>query len=300
MATKILLAEKSATAPVKSGNRWKGILAVPGQGASGFYSEAVLREFGPAAMPPGSKAFLEHDPARKVRDMIGTYPDGAHYEEGVGLVGELEVFSHWKTFVEEVGPHAALSIYMMGESDDDGNVTALHYDIQNGTDMVSYPGLAGSGLAEKLYESAHASAQAENGPATAVSQSTQEEREPSTMELSELASKVDTLVEAVTALTGVVTPLAESLKPEVKPEVDVAAVVESAYDASLTAKLPESMRKVVIEAAKSGGDITAAVADQVKLRDEILAESAVEQRQVEGYVHGKTFESAVDLGKAFG
>jgi hypothetical protein len=150
----VLFKEATSGTLKRNGNRWRAVLAVPGQGSSGFYSEDVLKEYGPQALAPGAKAFVGHDDERSPKDMIGVYPDGAMYEDGVGLVGELEVFPHWKEFIEAVGPHAGLSIYMMGESDSDGNVTKLIPDPMNGVDLVSYPGLEGSGLVEKLYEAA--------------------------------------------------------------------------------------------------------------------------------------------------
>jgi len=150
----VLFKEAASGTLERFGNRWRAVLAVPGQGSSGFYSEDVLKEYGPKALAPGAKAFIGHDDERSPKDMIGVYPEGAVYEDGVGLVGDLEVFPHWKEFIETVGPHAGLSIYMMGESDADGNVTKLIPDAMNGVDLVSYPGLEGSGLVEKLYEAA--------------------------------------------------------------------------------------------------------------------------------------------------
>jgi hypothetical protein len=244
--TTSLLRESTTVPLAKAGKRWRGVLAVPGKGSSGLYSEAVLREYGPKALAPGAKAFLEHDPTRPVKDMIGVYPDGAFYEEGVGLVGDLEVFPHWADFVEAVGPHAGLSIYMMGESDAEGNITSLLPDRQNGVDMVSYPGLEGSGLVEKLYEAAKASADnAENGTAPADRKT---ESKEITMEISELAGKVDKVLEGLTALTGTLTTLTESLKPaEILPEVaDLGAVAEAAVKAGI----PEEMRLEIYETAK--------------------------------------------------
>lgn len=148
------LRESAPSSLERVGKRWRAVLAVPGEGSSGVYSEDVLRDFGPSALAPGAKAFIGHDDSRSPKDMIGVYPEGAEYVDGVGLVGELEVFPHWADFVEHVGPHAGLSIYMMGEVDDDGRVTKLLPDRMNGVDLVSYPGLEGSGLVEKLYEEA--------------------------------------------------------------------------------------------------------------------------------------------------
>jgi hypothetical protein len=148
------LRESAPSSLERVGKRWRAVLAVPGEGSSGIYSEDVLKEFGPSALAPGAKAFIGHDDSRSPKDMIGVYPDGAEYVDGVGLVGELEVFPHWADFVEHVGPHAGLSIYMMGEVDAEGRVTKLLPDKMNGVDLVSYPGLEGSGLVEKLYEEA--------------------------------------------------------------------------------------------------------------------------------------------------
>lgn len=148
------LRESAPSSLERVGKRWRAVLAVPGEGSSGVYSEDVLREYGPTALAAGAKAFIGHDDSRSPKDMIGVYPDGAEYVDGVGLVGELEVFPHWADFVEHVGPHAGLSIYMMGEVDSDGQVTKLLPDRMNGVDLVSYPGLEGSGLVEKLYEEA--------------------------------------------------------------------------------------------------------------------------------------------------
>jgi hypothetical protein len=84
--------------------------------------------------------------------------EDARYEEGVGLVAELDIMPHWREFVEAVAPHTGLSIYAMGEGEynDDGEVVVenLVPHKQNSVDLVSYPGREGSKLAQKLYEAA--------------------------------------------------------------------------------------------------------------------------------------------------
>lgn len=258
MTVKLLRESVSGTL-TSDGKRWKGILAVPGQGSSGFYSEAVLREYGPKALAPGAKAFVEHNPDRPVRDMIGVYPDGAYYEEGVGLVGELEVFPHWEEFITAVAPHTGLSIYMMGESDEEGNVTALVPDRQNGVDLVSYPGLEGSGLIEKLYESAKRMAESNNGTSTDADRQTQSKE--SLMEIEELAGRVDKLTESIQALVGQFTTLAESLTPVESEGPDLAIVV----DAVAEADLPKALRDVVIENVKAGKPVAESIEAQKAL-----------------------------------
>jgi hypothetical protein len=250
-----LLSESSSGALTKNGKRWQAVLAVPGQGSSGFYSESVLKEYGPVALAPGAKAFIDHDSIRSPKDMIGVYPDGAWWDdEKRALVGELEVFPHWQEFVEAVGPHAGLSIYMMGETDSDGNVVALHPDRMNGVDLVSYPGLMGSGLVEKLYESAHRAGLGTEDPATDVQDA--KNLEGIHMEKEELLTILEGFKEEITAaVIESVTPAEEeeSTEEEVTEVADMAAVAEAAIDAGI----PAELRAEIYEAAKGLSQVDA-------------------------------------------
>ena len=250
-----LLSESSSGALTKNGKRWQAVLAVPGQGSSGFYSESVLKEFGPVALAPGAKAFIDHDSVRSPKDMIGIYPDGAWWDDDKGaLVGELEVFPHWQDFVEAVGPHAGLSIYMMGETDSEGNVVALHPDRMNGVDLVSYPGLMGSGLVEKLYESAHRAGLGTEDPATDVQDA--KITEGIQMEKEELLTILEGFKEEITAaVIESVTPAEEeeSTEEEVTEVADMAAVAEAAIDAGI----PAELRAEIYEAAKGLSQVDA-------------------------------------------
>src|SRR5690606_24932462 len=197
--TQTILRESVTDAPVKQGNRWRVIVAKPGKGSSGTYSEELFRRDAGKIIAPGGQAYINHDDVRNPKDMIGHYPDGAHWsEEDKAVVAELEVFSHWKQFVEEVGPHCGMSLYALGDQDADGNVIEIIVDVYNGADRVSRPGLVGSGLAEQLYEAAKS---ASNGPG--VEASAQEDRkEQTTMEIKELADKVEALTTSVEALVS--------------------------------------------------------------------------------------------------
>lgn len=270
---RILLQEDASTL-TKSGNRWRAVLAKGNQqGSSGYYSEDVLREYGPQALAPGAKAFINHDPSRNPKDMIGTYPDGAVYEEGVGLVGELEVFPHWKEFVEAVGPHAGLSIYMMGESDDEGNVTSLIPDRQNGVDLVSYPGLEGSGLVEKLYESAHAASE-EPG----VNSAQEKRNKHMEKEIEALRAQIESLV---SALTSFITESKAAASAAVQAEADAKAVdevVEEALksyeekaEAIAKAELTETQASAIREAARQGADVAPLIESAKKVLTEARA-----------------------------
>lgn len=164
------LLTESSSAPVKSGNNWRAVLITPGKGSSGVYTEEMLKEYGPDAFKKGTHSYVDHprdeSDIRSPKNLIGVLAEDARYEDGVGLVAELNVMPHWKEFVEAVAPHTGLSIYAMGEGNynDDGDVVVenLVPHVQNSVDLVSYPGRPGSKLADKLYEAAMAMVSSES------------------------------------------------------------------------------------------------------------------------------------------
>jgi hypothetical protein len=164
------LLTESSSAPVKSGNNWRAVLITPGTGSSGVYTEEMLREYGPDAFKKGTHSYVDHprneEDIRSPKNLIGVLAEDARYEDGVGLVAELDVMPHWKEFVEAVAPHTGLSIYAMGEGNynDDGEVVVenLVPHVQNSVDLVSYPGRSGSKLVDKLYEAAISMASSES------------------------------------------------------------------------------------------------------------------------------------------
>lgn len=276
---------EAVKAPVKKqGNRWLVTVATPGQGSSGFYSEEVLREQGPAALHPGAQSFITHDPTRNPKDMIGTFPDGGFWNsEEKKLQAELEVFPHWVEFVETVGPHSGMSLYMHGETDEDGNVTALTPNEYNGCDLVSRPGLSGSGLDEKLYESLKAEAEAK----------AEETRKM------ELEKKVDELVKRIDQLIASHAPKTED---EVSPEELVAEAL-NAYQAAVVeidkADLLPSQVADLRERAKDGADVAPLIESAKAINAELKAqlEEAAAKDEGIGSIRGLQVESARDLGK---
>ena len=148
------LLTESSSAPVKSGNNWRAVLITPGKGSSGIYTEQMLKTYGPKAFTKGTHSYVDHPASesevRSPKNLIGVLAEDARYEDGVGLVAELEIMPHWKEFVEAVAPHTGLSIYAMGEGNynDDGEVIVenLIPHTQNSVDLVSYPGRPGSKL----------------------------------------------------------------------------------------------------------------------------------------------------------
>lgn len=296
------LVEAIASAPAKKGNRWRVIVAKPGQGSSGYYSEEVLKRDAHKIIAPGGQAFINHESSRNPKDMIGVYPDGSYWDEvEKAVVSELETFSHWAPFVEEVGPHCGMSLYAMGESDEENNVTAILEHVQNGCDLVARPGLVGSGIAEKLYESALAGS--EKKPSVTVAQ---REDEGDNMELE---AKVD---KALEILAGLVAEKEKAVSAEAQVEADAKAVAEAVTNVLATVKAVEEaelldvQREAILEAAKTGADVAPLIESAKAVKE--AAVKAVEEsakRELEegsGRVIGITrnVENATELGKVFG
>jgi hypothetical protein len=136
---------------------------------------------------------------------------------------------------------------MMGETDKDGNVVALLPDRMNGVDLVSYPGLVGSGLVEKLYESAQRAALATDDSDTDVQDAV--ETEGITMDREELLTILEGFKDEIIAavMETMMTPTEDvSVEEEAVEVADMAAVAE----ASVEAGIPAELRAEIYEAAK--------------------------------------------------
>lgn len=287
---KINLRESVAEAPVKKGNRWRVIVARPGQGSSGNYSEDLFRRDAAKIIAPGAQSFINHDDTRNPKDMIGFYPEAAYFDDAENaVVAELEVFSHWRKFVEEVGPHCGISLYALGEADGDGNVTQIIEDRLNGADLVARPGLVGSGLAEKLYESAVA-AGSDKEPTVTVAED----------ERNKLMEK-----EILDALNGVKDSLAALVADKVQKEAETVQVEADAkavqtavehYDAAVKmvtdADLFESQRESILAAAKKGEDVTGLVESAKRVKDEAV--KAVTESAAQAGSNGVVLDSGSD------
>lgn len=270
MKDMVTLLTEGAPAPSKTATgNWRAVLITPGKGSSGLYTESMLRESGPVAFPKGTHSYVDHPvnegEIRSPKNLMGVLAEDARYEEGVGLVAEIEVMPHWREFVEAVAPHTGLSIYAMGNGsvNEDGDVVieSLVPNTQNSVDLVSYPGRPGSGLAEKLYESAIAFAMSEsaNGTAAETAAATTPNMEEGNSNMEEIKEMLES---AIAELNARFDALAETLTPAVETEeteeLDVAAVAE----AMVAAGLPEVSRKAVYESLRNGGDLAEAIESQ--------------------------------------
>lgn len=293
-----ILHESITDAPVRKGNRWRVIVAKPGTGSSGKYSEELFRRDGHKIIPKGGQAFINHDDSRNPKDMIGIYPEGSFWsEEDHAVVSELETFSHWKEFVEEVGPHCGMSLYAMGEQDDDGNVTAILEDALNGCDLVARPGLIGSGLAEKLYESARSQIPVKPEVTSAS------EKERITMD-EEMKAAFKSLVDLITPLVATEKAAkAEAAQAEADEKAVEAAV--SAYDAAVKAIDEADLLAPQVEAlraeARKGNDVTPLIEQHKAIKAAAVDAAKAEDAPPVGRTLGeRKVESATDLGKVFG
>ena len=151
-------------------------------------------------------------------------------------------------------------------------VESLTPHTQNSVDLVSYAGRPGSGLAEKLYESAIA-AFVENGAATAE---TETEIMEGTPDMEELKAMLEELNTKFAALAETLTTPAEEPAEEVEA-VDPVEVAAEVAEAVAEAALPAASRKAVYEAMKAGKSVEDAIVAQKELIESLkatLSESA--------------------------
>lgn len=270
MTKKIL--QESTSLPQATGERgvWRAVLITPGVGSSGNWLEETLRRDGPVALSKGAKCFVTHnrlengepDPFR----MWATLDSDPWYEEGVGLMADIRVLTSWVDKVEEVAPHTALSVFLWAEADEHDNVTAIIPDIQNGVDMVVYPGRAGSSLVEKLYESARMESQ-KNSAVKSASEN-EDTKGLSEMEIKDVSDKVDALdakidslfaskqVEAEAAATD--EAIQAAVKEALKNHAEKAKTALAAVEAAKADLLPSQVATLT-ESALKGEDVTASI-----------------------------------------
>lgn len=266
---------------------WRATLITPGRGSSGNWTEETIRRDGPHALKKGAKCFVTHNRMQNGEPdpftMWGTLASDSWYEEGVGLVGDIQVLDSWIDKVAEIAPHTALSVFLMGESDREGNITAILEDAQNGVDLVVYPGRPGSALVAKLYESAIAASKNQPQPNESGEDNTEGILMPE--ELKELTAAVATLTAKVEGLVAekVETAQAEVDEAAVEAEVEkrVEARVEKVKDAvaavqAAEADLLPSQAKSLFESAYKGLDVANAIASAKEIKAEaakVLAEA---------------------------
>jgi hypothetical protein len=139
----------------------------PGQGSSGFYSEATLQQAAAdRVFPAGLHTYLDHPgtieerdrPERSLRDLAGRLASDAEWRpdgpDGPGLYATAHVYPSWQPVIAEMADDIGLSIRAYGTADADGNITRL-----TRAESVDYVTRAGrGGRIVGLLESARATA----------------------------------------------------------------------------------------------------------------------------------------------
>lgn len=317
-----LFSEATAAPTSTERGLWRAVLLTPGQGSSGNWTEETIRRDGPHVLKAGARCFVTHNRESNGEPnpfmMWGVLASDAFYDENAddgkgGLVADIQVLKSWIDRVEEVAPHTALSVYLMGESDEFGNITAILPDPQNGVDMVVYPGREGSSLVEKLYESARMESQKNPAVKSAAENDT---KGLSEMEIKDVMDKVDALeakidsalaskqveAEASANEDAIATAVEAALKDRAEKAKTALAAVEAAK-----ADLLPSQIETLNESALLGEDVTASIeshkkfnteakthfAEAIKSETVVVETGRVGETLTEGYVLGSGFRTNI-------
>lgn len=243
---------ESSKALVASDGAYKAVLITPGKGSSGYYSEEMLREYGPSAFPKGTHGYLNHLGEGEYRSpdkLTHVLTEDAYYDEEMGgLVAKVKPMKHWAEFVQEVAPYVGLSISADGTGEMqemDGEqmfvVESLLPHVMNSVDLVSYAGRGGKiaeTLAEQAIKSAHSDSSAGTGKEGNETMATLEEAVET---LANLAGKVDGIVSAQETAEAVAVSEAETEAKIAEAVKAAVAATRQVAEAGLSEKLAEKL-----------------------------------------------------------
>lgn len=295
-------------APIK-GNKWRVKVIESGWGSSGYYSPAVLQEYGPRVFKKGTKVFMNHPsvseandrPERDVHQLAGKLASDAVFSEN-GLVADVEFYSHYAPIIKEMAEDVGLSIHAFGEAsvgEAEGRkgpiIETLTESPLTSVDVVTVAGAGGKFLT--LLESY----KAKDDAATELSESVSEGNE-SMIEKEEFEAAIAdlkaTFVDALAPLRESVMVLVEAATPEeveatdevADADAEAAEVVEALDPVEVAMKfnesgLPKLALTRVAEALKSESN--------TKTVDELIADE-------KAYVVAVSESAAAPAGVTFG
>lgn len=283
--------DEVAGAPLKKqGKRWYVTIAKPGKGQQGSYPENTLKTFGEVAFPPGTKSFFNHADKRDVRDYVGSFKDGAFWNEEAGeLGGYLTPVKRYASVLEEAQDVAddavEASMHVLSRKGPDGTVKELMFHRGNTVDLVGFGGLEGSGVkfqVESLF--AAAAADGENGKEEENMEITKEMWDGLVGTQSTLNSKFDTFVsEALADRQGQADAdaVATAVAVQVEEALTAYAGQEVAIDAAV---LPKKQKDAFKARARKGEDVSTDLASAVSFVAEALTEFAGAKADKDGKV----------------
>lgn len=106
------------------GARRQITIITAGWGSSGYYSRDLLESAGPKVFPVGTQMFLDHPtrteeadrPERSVRDLAARISSTPRMV-GDALVAEAQIFTMWRTVIDELAADIGVSIRAAGETE---------------------------------------------------------------------------------------------------------------------------------------------------------------------------------------
>lgn len=267
---KASFAEGAAT-----GSRRRIRLITEGQGSSGKYSAAMLKECGSKAFPAGTFLYFNHDDpdSRDIRDAFGATTEDATFEEdSKGLWTEAQIFKTHEQFIADIAPYADLSIEAAGEKDEDENITEISANPFNAVALVPRGGRDGK-IAEILESAKYAN--------LGINENQRKEPGMTPEEIQKIAEAL------VAAMAPEFAKITEALKPaEVQEvEVDPLKVASEVAEALVVAELPKSARAKVLTAVEGGAKIEDAIAAEktyiTELAESLKADNEDDSRLLE-------------------
>lgn len=153
--------EFAGLSSVTGKKRWRTRIISAGPGSSGFYSEGMLKAYGPAAFPAGTKMNIDHQgqhseweqPAGTLTTLAGALVTAAEWQDGPepGLYADIEVSDQWAPFIEQfheiiglsIRASATLSEDMYDETSGQPYVASIVPHPLNTVDFVTVPGANG-------------------------------------------------------------------------------------------------------------------------------------------------------------
>ncbi len=311
----LTLSEAVTFAPVASqGNKWRVKVIESGWGSSGYYSPAVLQEFGPMVFKAGTKVFMNHPsatessdrPERDVHQLAGKLTSDAYFSEN-GLVADIEFYSHYAPIIREMAGDVGLSIHAFGEASDgeaEGRtgpiIESLVADPLTSVDVVTVAGAGGKFLS--LLESYIK----RDDDTVKLSESISEGNESMITKEdfdAAIADLKETLVDAITPLRESVSILVEAATPAEDKLVEseaVEVVAEAINPVDVAVKfnesgLPKLALARVAESMKAGSEksVDDLIADE-KAYVVAVSESATAPSDTYGAIQEATSTNTTD------
>lgn len=282
------------TGPSTDGT-WRVRLISEGEGSSGVYSRELLENYGHVF--EGSLSYRNHPTeGQSVTDrdftmisgrLVGSI-DVVQEDDGrTALYGNYLPDPDYAEKLERYKDALGLSIFAAGGIDADRNVTHFEADDPfRSVDVVIAPGARGRFLQESVQKFLEGAREGDPSDKPGVN-AAQEGKE--TMEIAELAAKVDALAEQMTTLVSVIT---EQSDRAAEVEVNEAAVEEalSAFESRVALvneaqDITASQRTSLIAEAKAGKDVEPLIEAAQAVTKEIRESLGAAEGAGEGRMH---------------